>query len=428
MDEKYEIPHKVEPNTGDLIDQYKVQKKLGEGSFGSVYLVADKKNNKSALKLLKLYAVPYEEQRIKLLERFKLEYETGQIKSKYLVHSRSYGKIKGNPYIVMDFCPNGDLRNKITKLVTIDYANKVARSMLLGLKALHNEGKVHRDLKPENVLLDEDNNARLTDFGISGHKDMRMTKIRFGKPQEIFGTYAYMPPEQIKPANKHSTILPTTDIFSFGATMFEIITQNLPFGPLQEDSDLPEYVVRLNKGRWDNIKALRHDVPDYWIEIIETCLQPKYTNRYQNVDEILQKLGNPVHNRKVHYSSVRNDFGLKVMQGEEFGKVYNLSKMLLYDEDGLLTIGRKDEGVENEIEIVEDMTTYISRKHATIEKLLTPKGWFVRDGQFDRNTRSWKFSTNGTYVNSRQVGIDYFKLEPNDIITIGDTTLKVIII
>ncbi len=213
MNDKYEIPHRLVPEIGEQIDNFKIQQKLGQGSFGSVYKVSENGKKIYALKLLNLYAVPHQEQRIKIMERFKLEYETGKIKSKYLVQSRNYGKKKGNPYIVMDFCPNGDLRNQINTTISIDFANKIANNILLGLKALHKEGKVHRDLKPENILLDKNNVALLTDFGISGHKDMRMTKIRFGKPQEIFGTYAYMPPEQIKPTNKNVTILPTTDIF-----------------------------------------------------------------------------------------------------------------------------------------------------------------------------------------------------------------------
>jgi len=426
MNDKYEIPHRLVPEVGEKIDNFKIQNKLGQGSFGSVFKVSDASKKIYALKLLNLYAVPHEEQRKKIMQRFKLEYETGKIKSKYLVQSRNYGKKKGNPYIVMDFCPNGDLRNQISSTIPIDFANKIANNILLGLKALHKEGKVHRDLKPENVLLDKNNIACLTDFGISGHKDMRMTKMRFGKPQEIFGTYAYMPPEQIKPANKNITILPTTDIFSFGATMFEILTKQLPFGQLQYEYDIPEYVLRLNKGKWDNLKSLRKDIPDYWIEIIETCLQPKYRERYQNVDEILTKLGKPDYTPKKRYNSVRNELGLRVMQGEEHGNVYNLSKILLYDDDGLLTIGH--DSIENDIKIKEEMTAYISRKHATIEKLSNSKGWFIRDGQFNKQSLQWKFSTNGTYVNSQEVGIDYYPLKPDDIITVGDTTLKVIIL
>jgi len=428
MNDKYEIPHRFVPEIGEQIDNFKILQKLGEGSFGSVYKVSEKGGRIYALKLLNLYAVPGEEERVKIMQRFRLEYETGKIKSKYLVQSRSYGKKKGNPYIVMDFCPNGDLRKKINTTISIDFANKIAHNILLGLKALHKEGKVHRDLKPENVLFDKNNVALLTDFGISGHKDMRMTKMRFGKPQEIFGTYAYMPPEQIKPRNRNVTILPTTDIFSFGVTMYEVLTKQLPFGPLQYEDDLPEYIVRLNKGEWDNLKSLRKDIPDYWIEIIENCLQPQYRDRYQNVDEILAKLGKPDYTPKKVYNSVRNDLGLQVMQGEEYGKIYNLSEILLHKEDGVITIGRKDDGVNNDIEIKEEMTLYISRKHATIEKLSKPKGWFIRDGQFNKQTRQWKFSTNGTYVNSQKVGIDYFPIKPDDIISIGDTTLKVIIL
>lgn len=427
MSDEYEIPYRCIPEIGETIDSYKVLGKLGEGSFGSVFKVSNKKKKIYALKLLNLYAVPHEEQRINIMKRFELEYKTGLIESKFLVHAHDYGKVKGNPYIIMDFCPNGDLRSKISSSIPINYAGKIANNILLGLKALHKDGKVHRDLKPENVLLNKDHIACLTDFGISGHKDMRMTKMRFGRPQEIFGTYAYMPPEQIKPSNKNVTILPTTDIFSFGVTMFEIITGELPYGPLRYETDIGEYILRVSTGKWSDIRSLRNDIPNHWVEILETCLHPDYKNRYQNVDDILLKLGKPDYTPPKHYDSVKNHLAVQVMQGEEHGKIYNLSKILTHDE-GIVTIGRKDDGVHNNIDIKEEQSLYISRNHATIEKLSNPKGWFIRDGQFLINERRWKFSTNGTFVNSKEIGIEHFQIRPDDIITIGDTTLKVVVI
>ena len=77
---------------GDIIDnKYTVEKKLGEGSFGKVYSVVDKENKCYALKLLKLWEVPGEI-RGGLSARFKMEFETGRIESKYLVHSVTYGR------------------------------------------------------------------------------------------------------------------------------------------------------------------------------------------------------------------------------------------------------------------------------------------------------------------------------------------------
>jgi serine/threonine protein kinase len=426
----YEIPVRCILKNGETIDNYLIEKELGQGAFGIVYKVTDQSSNSVfALKLLKLWEVPYEDVRRSMLTRFKLEYDTGQIESDYLVRSTGYGKKSGNPYILLDFCPNGDLRSKMAPNLPFSYINELAVQILFGLNALHSNGKIHRDLKPDNVLLDANQRAKLTDFGIVGHANLkfRLTVTDWrGKPKELFGTYAYMPPEQIKPANKHVTIIPTTDIFSFGAMMFELITNRLPFGNLESESDLGEYVMKANKGKWTELRSLRPDTPVTWTEIIENCLQPDFRNRYQNTEDILRKLGKSLSENQIATSALSNEFQLKIMQGEEYGKIYNLTQLIKGDREGIICIGRKDDEVKNDLEIVEETTPYISRHHATIEKSAIPDAWFIRDGQWIQQEKQWTVSKNGTFVNSRQVSANGTILKPNDIITLGDTTLKVI--
>ena len=239
---------------GDIIDnRFQVSKVLGEGSFGKVYAVKDYSGNLQALKLLKLWEVP-SDIRESLMTRFDMEFETGRINSDYLVHSISHGVVEGNPYIVMEYCPGGDLLSAASQS-HLDLA-EVATHVLCGLKALHNCGKVHRDLKPENVLVKKNGEFALTDFGISGDRNKRMTERNIlGKPKQIFGTYAYMPPEQLNP-RKDATVLPTTDIFSFGVMMYQLITGDLPFGRLDSERDLIQYLRKGKNGDWDRYLLL----------------------------------------------------------------------------------------------------------------------------------------------------------------------------
>lgn len=133
MVDNYEIPERYIPEIGDCIDNYNITNKIGDGSFGIVFKVNEKESNKIfALKLLKVWTVPYEEERKGIIKRFRLEYETGLIPSKNLVHTLGFGKKKGNPYIVMEYCPNGDLRAKICSKPSINEVSNYAIDILNG--------------------------------------------------------------------------------------------------------------------------------------------------------------------------------------------------------------------------------------------------------------------------------------------------------
>ncbi len=415
---------------GDIIDnRFQVSKVLGEGSFGKVYAVKDYSGNLQALKLLKLWEVP-SDIRESLMTRFDMEFETGRINSDYLVHSISHGVVEGNPYIVMEYCPGGDLLSAASQS-HLDLA-EVATHVLCGLKALHTCGKVHRDLKPENVLVKKNGEFALTDFGISGDRNKRMTERNIlGKPKQIFGTYAYMPPEQLNP-RKDATVLPTTDIFSFGVMMYQLITGDLPFGRLDSERDLIQYLRKGKNGDWDRYLLLDTAEGGDWCKLIEGCLIPDFQNRLQDADEVLALVPQMqrvrpriVEEQRDFQTRIINGVLLRIMQGEDYGKVYKLDDMLR-GESAILSMGRKDDGVYNDIAIVEENSSYISRKHCTLELDYDIGSWVIRDGQWDRyDTGGWRKSTNGTYVNSKEVSINGLPFSPGDIISIGDTKLRV---
>lgn len=423
-----QVAQRCSLSIGDNIDgRYSVTRVLGEGSFGKVYSVKDYAGHQYALKLLKLWEVP-PEIRDSLIARFDMEFETARIDSDYLVHSISHGFLEGNPYIVMEFCPGGDLLNLYSE-GKVDNT-KVAKHVLMGLKALHNKGKVHRDLKPENVLIKSNGDFALTDFGISGDRNKRMTERNIvGKPKQIFGTYAYMPPEQLNP-RKDATVLPTTDIFSFGVMMFQLLTGELPFGPLNSERDLVPYLKHGKSGEWNHNLLNSVKKGREWHALIEGCLIPDFHHRLQTTDAVLQLVP---HEQRISVKDVKIDFQtkitngvlLRVMQGEEHGRVYKLDD-LLRDECSILSMGRKDEGINNDIAITEEGSSYISRKHCTLELDYEIGSWIIRDGQWDRNyTGGWKRSTNGTFVNSKEVNVNGMVFSPGDIISIGDTKLRV---
>lgn len=423
----YQVIDRCVFNPGDTVDnRFTVKKALGEGSFGVVYLVEDGRGGQYALKLLRLWEVPAEI-RQSLMERFEMEFNTGQIDCDNLVRSLAYGIVGGNPYIVMEFCPGGDLEPLLGK--PNGNTPRICRDILIGLNALHDRGKVHRDLKPENVLFKQNGNAALTDFGIAGDRTHRMTQRNiFGKPNQIFGTYAYMPPEQAMRARGGATVLPTTDIFSFGVLVFQLLTNQLPFGSLETHNDLAEYQKRGKDGVW-NRDALRYiDNSQQWTRLIEGCLQPDFRQRLQTVSDVLRLLPQsqgggyqqPVRMAQSYTPQQRTSgYRLRILQGEEYGKVYNLTE-LVNQGRRILTIGRQQ---GNSIYIKSDFSDFISRFHCTLE-LASPVQWAIRDGQWRNEYRQWVKSSNGTYVNSKPVNENGLYLKTGDIIAIGDVTLR----
>ena len=425
-----DLIERCEFRIGDCINgKYAIEKHLGEGTFGKVFKVKERKTNQPfALKLFKFWEMP-PEQREAMFPRFQMEYETGQIKSKYLVQSIEYGFVKGNPYIVMDFFPNGDLLQLVQKKQNVNFV-KIGNEILHGLKDLHQCGKIHRDLKPENVLIKTDGTAALTDFGITGDRKKRITVTDlFGRPTEITGTVIYMAPEQIKPKNREVTVLPTMDIFAFGVMMYHLITGEYPFGRLNDEEDMVLYIKNAREGKWNKNRLYYFPDGKNFDKAITGCLIPDFKQRLQTVDMVLSLLPpcadfSYENENEPKPVNVENGVLLRVMQGEEYGKVYKLND-LLRGKSRIITVGCNDSSVNNLLPVTENFSRYISRKHCTLE-LGRDCQWFIRDGQWDKSAvNSWKKSLNGTYVNATEVSDEGMPINQGDVISIGDTKLRV---
>lgn len=411
---------------GDFLDgKYHVVKKIGSGSYGDVFKVKDSRGKEYALKLLHLWDI-ISDLRKELIKRFEQEFNTAQIVSKYLVHSVDHGIIKGNPYIVMEFCQNGDLDNlKQKDNKTIAY---IARDILEGLHALHSEGMVHRDLKPANVLIKNEGNAALTDFGTIGFRDVKRQSVKkflSSRPKDMKGTPLYMSPEVADRKGGGVTYLPTVDIWSFGVMMYELLTDgSFPFGNIDNIDELPSYQENAKKGRWDADRLRSAPYGDDWFYIIDRCLAPNYQERYQSALEVLQDLKPLIGNVDFHPERLSRSTDIKrliITQGDNLGETYSLSHYLM-GQRRMLRVGRE---LQNDIILPENNSTYLSRYHFTLERSKDGMFWIIKDGQWQKNERRWVTSTNGTYLNATPVTQEGLKVFTGDIITAGEYKIKV---
>ncbi len=433
-------PDRIDLNALNSIDNYNIVKTIStEGGFGDVVL-GEKEGLEYAIKILRLWEI-HPDERKSVTSRFYREFEAGSISSPFLVKSFECGEYKGNPYHAMEFVQHGSLRDVMDRKTILGNPILLAVQILLGLQELHRNGVVHRDLKPENVLIANNQIPKLTDFGISGFMYSRETKTNWmGRVKEMFGTIAYAPPEQFDQYKAFTAMRPTIDIFSFGVMIYEYLTGHYPFGNIESAEDVILYKNRMKKKDYSPLSKYINVTDNRWNDIIEHCIDPDIKNRFQSIEEIIIKHFSKEkkqvielqENIQVHDTPSKNKqnllSGLMIMNGDEPKRLYHIDSMI-NGKNGLLTIGYFNPNFQNQnnIEIAEQSTSYVSGFHATLEKHAGEShNWLLRDGQWRKKQNEWGWhkSTNGTYVNSQKINDVGVFLKAGDIITIGDTTLK----
>lgn len=142
-----------------------------------------------------------------------------------LLQPINFSIFEGIPYLVLPYCGKGSSEALIRKMSTPDELWRYIADVSAGLAYLHDMDPpiVHNDIKPANVLLDNNGNYAITDFGISAHRGLSCE----GYDEALSGTMAYMAPERF---NYDYESTPESDIWSFGATLYELIEGKVPFG------------------------------------------------------------------------------------------------------------------------------------------------------------------------------------------------------
>lgn len=422
---------KVNITDGDFLDlssgKYLIEKVLGEGGFGSVYK-ARKEEQSYAIKLNRIWEL-FPDDREEIRKRIKQEFEiSNTIQSCHIVHTYSMDEIHENPVLVMDYCSGGSLRDKIGNSYSTDVLDNIALQILNGLNVLHSFNIIHRDIKPENILFREDL-AMLTDFGISANLKHRLTRVDIrGHALKVFATLSYSPPEQSQKSKAYKMTGPTTDIFSFGVIMYELITKgNLPYGTIKDfEADSKSIEEKKIKGEWDSKNLMKSSGLNYWYTIIKTCLNPDPKQRFQNTNDIIDIITS----EKPALLGNNLSWKIQIIDGNENGKEYHLSNLSKYKNKNILTVGRFDHQNPflNDIAI-KDSTNYISSHHGTFECLIinNSQKWCLRDGQWylKEGEKGWHISRNGIEVNSVKIDKDGVLLNNNDTIKIGKTKIRV---
>ena len=264
---------------GTLFDQrYLIQRQLGEGGMGAVYLAHDQVTSEAVcLKVVRAELL----KSATLSKRFLREGKISRsLRHPNVVSVYDVNAAAGAFYISMEYLEGQSLRTWLRRIqaqrwaVPLARAINIAREVLLGLGAAHAADLVHRDLKPENVMLlgdpgGADFRLKILDFGIAraAHEGGEALTVA----GSAIGTPAYMAPEQEMGADN---VGPAADLYSVGAIFYELLVGMPP------------------RGRWSLPTESRRDLPPTVDRFMEKALQGFPENRFQSVGEMISALDN----------------------------------------------------------------------------------------------------------------------------------------
>lgn len=204
------------------IKGYDLRDRIGAGGFGAVYRAYQTTVGREvAIKII----LPGLANQPDFIRRFESEAQlVARLEHPHITPLYDYWRDPEGAYLVMRWLRGGSLRDALEKgPFELRAAAGVIDQIAGALSLAHRSGVIHRDIKPGNILLDEDGNAYLTDFGIA--KDLNLNSGGHTQPDAIIGSLDYISPEQAR----SEPVTPRTDIYSLGVTLYEMITGHHPF-------------------------------------------------------------------------------------------------------------------------------------------------------------------------------------------------------
>jgi eukaryotic-like serine/threonine-protein kinase len=258
----------------ERIGKYVVINEVGQGSTGRVFLSHDPYYGRDVA--IKLYNSESEEDEQKARVTRKMFFNEAQMMGK-LQHPNilpiyDAGEENGSYYVVTEHVHGARTLSAYCKpdnLLRIDDVVEIIFKCAKALHYAHGRGVIHRDVKPSNIMLTLDNDVRIIDFGIALVKDSNVSRI-----EGIAGSPSYMSPEQVQSAE----ITHSSDIYSLGAVMYEMLTGFRPF----RANNLSKLLHQIVYATPPPIHTLRAEISEELETVVMTALQKDAGDRYKN--------------------------------------------------------------------------------------------------------------------------------------------------
>lgn len=266
--------------------RYELLDIIGEGGMGTVYRAHCQVLDRTvAVKILK----PELKNDPSFIEKFKIEgLAAAKINSPNIVNVYDVGQDGDDYYIVMEYVEGYTLRELIDSSgrLALDDAVDIAVVVCDGLMSAHKRGIIHRDIKPQNILITDDGLVKVADFGIA--RAVNKTTITFGG--SILGSVHYISPEQAK----GEAVNNTTDLYSLGCVLYEMVTGVLPF-----DGESP-ITIALKQIHDDPVspRAINQEIPEALESIILQAMSKNPQDRFLTAEDMRNQLLKHFYNRE----------------------------------------------------------------------------------------------------------------------------------
>jgi eukaryotic-like serine/threonine-protein kinase len=289
-DRKMTEPGPIGVRKGDLVaGKYRVEGVIGVGGMGVVVSARHEQlGQRVAIKVVRDLALRNDE----AVQRFLREARAAvKLKSEHAARVLDVGTLDtGTPYMVMEFLDGSDLGQVLEQRgpVSVELAAEWVAQACEALAEAHAAGIVHRDLKPQNLFLARmvggTSKVKVLDFGVSKSiETLTSGPGALTSTRSILGSPLYMAPEQMRSSRDVDA---RVDVWALGVVLFELLTQRWPF----EADAMPELCLKVVSDPPQRLSALRPDVPETMVRVIERCLEKNPDQRFSNAAELASAL------------------------------------------------------------------------------------------------------------------------------------------